>query len=190
MKYCLSGGAKGSDWLFSLIGKELGYKTIAYSFEGHKVYGGIKTDISYDDLYRYMDEYRRISNILGRIVSNKPYIQKLILRDFYQILGRFDNKTELVIAVGALQGLEINVQGGTGYAVCIAMEEKIPIILIDKNSDYSYKWFDYELGEWRTLLNKDIKSLKINKGFTGIGSRDININKARNSIIRLLEKVL
>lgn len=191
MKYCLSGGACGSDWLFGLIGKELGYKTLAYSFKGHKVCeGSIKIDIEEERLYEYMSEYRRIAGFMNRAVCTREYNKKLILRNFYQIYGRKGVMTEIVIVIGEIEGRTVNIKGGSGYAVRVAMNERIPIILIDKNSKYSYKWFNYSNGCWRSLLETDIESFKIQYGFTGIGSRDIDINKARVSVIRLLNKIL
>lgn len=189
--YCLSGGAVGSDWLFGLIGKELGYTTLAYSFKGHKVCEGcIRIELDDKSLYEHMENYRRIAGFMGRAVAIREYSKKLILRDFFQIYGRFGLQTELVVVVGEIEGRTVNIKGGSGYAVRVAMSEKIPIILIDKSENYSYKWFNYNSNSWRSLVECDIKDFKIKYGFTGIGSRDIDISKARNSIIRLLKKVL
>lgn len=189
--YCLSGGAVGSDWLFGLVGKELGYTTLAYSFKGHKVCeGSVRIELDDKSLYEYMENYRRIAGFMGRTVAIREYSKKLILRDFFQIYGRFGLMSELVICVGEIEGRTVNIKGGSGYAVRVAMSEKIPIILIDKSENYSYKWFNYSNGSWRSLIEGDINNFKIKYGFTGIGSRDIDISKARNSIIRLLNKVL
>lgn len=191
MIYCLSGGAKGSDSLFALIGKESNlYTTLAYTFIGHITYGGIRIELSDSDLYKYMDTYKKICLLMNREVSIKSYIQKLILRDFYQIYGRYGNKSELVIAIGEIERKTVNIKGGTGYAIRIAMMNKIPIILIDKKDNYSYKTFDYRIGNWRELYEIEFDKFKIEKGFTGIGNRDIDIVKARKSIIYLLNKIL
>lgn len=192
MKYCLSGGASGSDWLFSLVGKELGlYKTLAYSFKGHKTCeGSIRIEIDDNSLYENMDEYRRLAGFMDRSVAVRDYSKKLILRDFFQIYGRYGLQTELVICVGEIEGRTINIKGGTGYAVRIAMSEKIPIILIDKKDNYSYKFFNYDNGKWSMMSLMDIKDIKIQYGFTGIGSRNIDISKARKSIIGLLKHIL
>lgn len=189
MVCCLSGGAVGSDTLFAIIGNETGlYTTLAYSFNEHKSLGGIKINLSDNDLYKYMYGYRKISQQLGRAVSNKPYIQKLILRDFFQIYGRKNKNTELVIAIGELENGTINVKGGTGYAIRIAMNEYIPLILIDKSNDYRFKFFDYSNNSWRPLFKSDL--FKIKNGFTGIGSREINIDKAKAQVIKLLNCIL
>lgn len=186
---CLSGGAVGSDTLFATIGNETGlYTTLAYSFSEHNSLGGIKINLSDNDLYKYMYAYRKISSQLGRAVSNKPYIQKLILRDFFQIYGRKNKNTELVIAIGELENNSINVKVGTGYAVRIAMNENIPLILIDKSNEYKFKFFDYSINNWRPLLKSDLFYIK--SGFTGIGSREINIDKAKAQVIKLLNYIL
>lgn len=190
MKYCLSGGASGSDKLFASLSKEFNYTALNYSFKEHKLMSdcGINILLSDKELYSYLYEYKIISNQLGRAVSNKPYIQKLILRDFYQIYGRKNNKTELVIAISEISNNNVDIKGGTGYAVKIAMNNHIPIILIDKKDNYSYKFFDYSLDTWRILKKSDL--FKIKSGFTGIGSREINVAKAEVSVKKLLNVIL
>lgn len=186
--FCLSGGATGSDWLFSVIGKERGYDTIAYSFKGHKPVGSvIRVELGEQELADRVIDYRRACKELGRAVSNNPYVRNLIIRDYYQIHGRKNNKTELVIAISSLD-INNRVKGGTGYAVCFAMENRIPIILIDKEDDYKFKFYDYQIGDWRPLYKKDLFYVKL--GFTGIGSREIDIEKSRVAINKILDYIL
>lgn len=186
---CLSGGAVGSDALFSKLCLERGIKTLGFSFKGHYVdSNSVKIDLEESYLDRYMPDYMRISKAMGRFTSGNRFVKNLILRDFVQILGRKGTKTELVIAISSIDKNGIDVSGGTGYAVHIAMENKIPIVLIDKDNDYKFKFFNYSNRTWRALHQSDL--FKVSKGFTGIGSRDIDINKATASVNKILDCIL
>lgn len=186
---CLSGGAVGSDSLFSKLCLERGIRTLAFSFVGHNIdCNSIKIDLPESYLDKYMSDYRRIARAMGRAVSNNRFVKNLILRDFVQILGRKGNKTELVIAVSSLDKNGIDIAGGTGYAVHIAIENRIPVILIDKSVDYKFKFFDYSNRTWRVLHKSDL--FKVKYGFTGIGSRDIDISKASEAINKVLNCIL
>lgn len=186
---CLSGGAVGSDALFAKVCLERGIKTLGFSFPGHVTDScSIRIELSENYLKQYEFDYHRIARAMGRYASNKPFIKNLILRDFVQILGRKGNKTELVIAISSVDKNGRDVCGGTGYAVRVAMENRIPVILIDKSVDYKFKFFDYNTKSWRALHKEDL--FKIKKGFTGIGSRDIDISKATNSINKILDCIL
>lgn len=186
---CLSGGAVGSDALFAKVCLSRGIKTLGFSFPGHVIdENSIRIELSEDYLRRYEFDYHRIAKAMGRMVSNNRFVKNLILRDFIQILGRKGTKTELVVAISSLDKNGIDVAGGTGYAVHIAMEYKIPVVLIDKDNDYKFKFFDYDTKSWRALHKEDLS--KIKKGFTGIGSRDIDISKATNSINKILDCIL
>lgn len=188
--YCLSGGDKGTDSVFALIGKESRlYTTLSYSFNGHITYSGIRIEIEDNKLFEYINEYEKISNLMGRKITNRIYNKKNILRSFFQIYGRKKFMSELVIIVGELEKNTVNIIGDNGYAIRTAMKEKIPIILIDKKDNYSYKFFNYHNGCWRVLLENDLDNINIEKGFTGIGCKDIDINKTRIKIIKLFEKL-
>ena len=186
---CLSGGAVGSDALFAKACLSRDIKTLGFSFPGHVIdENSIRIELSEDYLRRYEFDYHRIARAMGRIVSNKPFIKNLILRDFVQVLGRKGTKTELVVAISSVDKNGRDVCGGTGYAVHIAMEYKIPVVLIDKYNDYKFKFFDYDTKSWRALHKEDL--FKIKKGFTGIGSRDIDISKASEAINKVLNCIL
>lgn len=163
----LSGGAKGSDELFSM----LGIKCIHFSFEGHNSVNpvnGIVVKIPQYELEKRRKELIKVCNNLERQYPKEGFIENLLLRNMYQIVNK-KYKTELCIAIADVYTKSVS--GGTGYAVEKAIIEKTPIIVLDKNSN---TWYTYSYKDnYFEILHEAIYLDRYNV-ITGIGSREIN----------------
>ena len=189
---CLSGGAKGSDNLFAILGKELGYKTYNMSFKDHNCCKeGIRIVISQEELNERLGDYKAICKRVGRKESSNSFIRNLMLRNTYQIKGK-KSISDLVIAIGTYIGEHVD--GGTGYAVDYAKCFNIPIILLDKISLNYYYW-NYDNNTWDILSSRKLENIiksfihKEEVFFTGIGSRNIDMNACKERITKLINYI-
>lgn len=188
----ISGGAKGSDNLFAIIGEEIGYTTYNMSFRGHNCCKeGTRIVLTEEELNNRIEDYKIICKRIGRKESSNSFIRNLMLRNTYQIKGK-KSISDLVIAIGTVVGEHVD--GGTGYAVDYAKTFNIPIVLLDKVSLKFYYW-NYDNKTWDILTNKILN--KISKKFlekekiffTGIGSRNIDMNTCRERITKLINYI-
>lgn len=173
-KFCYSGGAFGSDFLFDQLGCELGYKTVIWSFRGHNR-NETKNSIIKELTQKALNEkYYIISSVrktLNRRQSSSQYIENLMLRNVFQITG-IKQQTDLVIAIGRIKNNIV--EGGTGYAVEVAKIFNKPIIVVDKINCQIYL-YNYDSNQFEKIDINYAKSLyKQAKIFTGIGSREID----------------
>lgn len=189
---CLSGGAKGSDNLFAILGEENGYVTYNMSFKGHNCCKeGERIILTEEELNSRIEDYKAICNRLGRKKSSNAFIRNLMLRNTYQIKGK-KSISDLVIVIGTTVGEHVD--GGTGYAVDYAKYFNIPIVLLDKVYLKFYYW-SYDNKTWDILnsrkLEEIIKSFihKEEIFFTGIGSRNIDMNTCRERITKLINYI-
>ena len=173
-KFCYSGGAFGSDFLFDQLGCELGYKTVIWSFRGHNR-NETKNSIIKELTQKALNEkYYIISSVrktLNRRQSSSQYIENLMLRNVFQITG-IKQQTDLVIAIGRIKNNIV--EGGTGYAVEVAKIFNKPIIVVDKINCQIYL-YNYDSNQFEKIDINYAKSLyKQVKIFTGVGSREID----------------
>lgn len=184
-KFCYSGGAYGSDYLFDCLGNEFGYKTVIWSFKGHNrilTNNSIIKELSQVELNTKSLLLSDVRKILKKRISNSQYINNLMLRNAFQITG-IKKETELVIAISTITNNKVD--GGTGYAVEIAKLYHKPIIVIDKN-DLNLFIFNYQENIFENVDLFKVKKMLSNVNiFTGIGSRDINVDKIKK-ILRLI----
>lgn len=179
----LTGGAIGSDTLFS----ELGIESIIYSFLGHNIECPPSTakviQLSQSELLKREKEYLKVCKILKRKYATDPYIRSLMLRNMFQIIND-EYKSECVIAIGEINKNKKFIEGGTGYAIERAKMEKIPIIVLDK---LEYKFYEFSYSENKFILPSKPFDITQYKVITGIGSR--YIDSKHKEIIRLLFKM-
>lgn len=166
-----SGGAAGADSLFSDLFSEYDYDIIHHSFKGHnsKSTTGKILIHSNDELYENKELLKEICKNLNRQYPTKEYIEKLLLRNVFQI-----KDSELVLGVGAITNFkQCIVKGGTGYAIMYAKMKKITILLLDQNKN---EWF-YSIGgeKFKNLFRQPIL-YNFPNNFTAIGSRELSNN--------------
>ena len=159
---CFSGGAKGADTLFGLYAYAANHTVYHYSFDGHRIENTFRRILTGSQLQIADPHILRANDILGRGNFKKysPYVKNLLRRNYWQIK---DSKT--VYAVGNMNYRNA-IQGGTAWAVQMAIDKGIPIYFFDQ---ILKKWFKHE-GSWAEMDNLPIPP---HGPYTGIGSRTL-----------------
>jgi len=175
---CFSGGATGSDFLWSFESLKKGFKVVDFSFECHTTKSENRYILS-DKQLKEGFEHIKIANVrLGRNIKNiQPYIRNLISRDWFQV-----KNSDAIFAIGLLQG-EDCVAGGTGWAIQTAIDNNKPIYLFEQNDNQWY-YFDYESNRFEVYE----KVPTLTNRFAGIGTRNINDNGIK-AIVSLFKSI-
>ena len=163
---CYSGGATGSDYIFSAESLKHNFNVIDYSFDGHNTKSSNTLILSPNQLKEGF-KHIEIANIklCRNIYTIQSYIKNLISRDWFQV-----KNSDAIFAIGRLQ-TENTVLGGTGWAVQLAVDNKKPIYLFEQNDN---QWFYYDYESDRFEIYEDLP--KLTENFAGIGTREINDN--------------
>ena len=163
---CHSGGCLGADMTWEVIGEEFDVNTIAYSFPGHTQYGTNPYILSAKELNEGFERVKIASLSLGMKISEywpPSYVKKLLSRNWFQVKNSYG-----VFAIGTLK-THNTVNGGTGWAVQMAIDEKKLVFLFDQNKCH---WFNYN---YYTGVFEEISYIPIlTRQFAGIGTRKIN----------------
>jgi hypothetical protein len=173
-----SGGAYGADTLFGLIGKEHGMHTYHYkSNDDNKVSyllakDGQKAEILTDaQIQEGLLHAQAAASALGRSMPANAYAQKLLARNWYQIKRTMDNNGA-VYAIAKIKGHYV--EGGTGYAVAMAVENNVPVYVFDYTKE---AWYERGENSWTKLKSAP----PLTKDFAGIGSRNIENYKVSST---------
>lgn len=169
-----SGGANGSDIAWEMLGKEYGVKTIAYSFYGHNCLSKNCKILTNEELgegwYKVIISADKLKRYIGK---SSPYVKKLLCRNWFQV-----KNADCIFAIGMIvQPNEMGskyknkskfpvVDGGTGYAVSMAIEEKKPVFVFDQNKNKWFKWDKDNFIETEEPI--------LTNNFAGIGTRNLN----------------
>lgn len=183
-----SGGAKGADSLFEQYAVSSGITVKAYSFKEHSTTSANTVILSMAELKLAVPAVIKAAKVLGKGVPYNSYIWSLICRNWYQI-----KDSQYVYGVGTLCGRD-KVNGGTGWAIAMAMDIGLPILFFDQTSS-AWNYFDYALKKWTPVIGNDgkhkiVDELDMNfmkkyyENITGIGSRTISLSG--NTAIGLL----
>lgn len=171
---CHSGGAKGSDSVFEQIGDKYGVKTKAYSYKTENHKSPNKVEISEEDYKEGVDQINKANNVLGRFGIHK--YMNLLARNWAQV-----KYSDEIFAIGSIvePGKKGNkgyynkskyqvVDGGTGYAVQLGINNMKPVYVFDQNKE---KWFRWS---YNSLKFMEIEPPSISfQNFAGIGTREI-----------------
>ena len=174
---CHSGGAVGSDSEWENIGLEFGVKTKAYSHKTPKHKSPNKVEISEFDYNEGVGEINKANKFLNRYGIHK--YMDLLARNWAQV--KYSGE---IIAVGAIvkpgdknnrgycnKGKYDIVDGGTGYAIMMAINNKKPVFVFEQLKD---KWFRWS---YSSLCFVICDCPKITyQDFAGIGTREIKAN--------------
>lgn len=163
---CFSGGASGSDMAFELESIKHNIKVVAFSFDGHTTKSENIYILSDKQLKEGFEHIKIANENLDRNIKNqKQYIRNLISRDWFQV-----KNSDTIFAIGTLQS-ENSVNGGTGWAVQLSIDNKKTIYLFEQEFNQWY-YFDYESNAFE--IYEEIP--KLTNKFAGIGTRNINKN--------------
>jgi len=179
-----SGGAKGADSLFAEVFNQHNYNIIHHSFNDHNIKSKVGEVVRHSDGELFSDQNRiilkMICNYLNRQYPKNRYIERLLLRNIYQV-----RDTKLVLGVGYIQdNNSCIVKGGTGYAIGYAVLHNISILFLNQSNNIWYYSYD---GQGFKQLNRKPELSKFPNIFTAIGSRDLT-NQAINEITTVFKK--
>jgi hypothetical protein len=186
---CHSGGAAGADTYWETIGDNYGVKTKAYSYKTKYHTTENKVEISDTDYEEGVKEITKANRVLSRYGIHK--FMNLLARNWSQV-----KYSDEVFAIGIIvepgkkgsKGFYNKsefqvVDGGTGYAVQMAINNGKFVYVFDQDKD---KWFRWS---YTSLSFIEVtKPLKISyENFAGIGTREIKPNgiKAIEEIYKL-----
>ena len=175
---CHSGGAVGADTVWDEIGEEFGVKTNAYSYRTKSHVSQNKVEISDQDYEEGVIQITKANEILGRFGIHK--YMNLLARNWSQV-----KYSKQVFAIGTIieaggksvKGYKNNskndvVDGGTGYAVMMGINQQNDVYVFDQIKD---KWFKWDYDTLRFVELKDVPSIT-EQDFAGIGTREIRPN--------------
>lgn len=173
---CHSGGAEGSDFSFRQIGKKYGVRTIDYSYKTKYHKSDDKLEISDDDYNEGIVQINAANKTLNRFGIHR--YMNLLARNWAQV-----KYSDVIYAIGSIMkpGQKTSkgyynkskfevVDGGTGYAVQMGINNNKDIFVFDQNKGIWYRWSYTSLRF--VEFDKDIKIFSNN--FAGIGTREIN----------------
>jgi len=175
---CHSGGADGSDTVWEVEGEKLGVQTKAYSYKTPKHKSKNKVEISDEDYKEGIIEVNKANKWLGRYGIHK--YMNLLARNWAQV-----KYSEQVFAIGHIvnpgqkgsrgyynKSKYQSVDGGTGYAVQMAINNQEEVFVFDQNID---KWFRWSYTSMSFVELNEVPSIEY-QNFAGIGTRDIKQN--------------
>lgn len=150
-----SGGAVGSDTVWGEIGTEFGVKSNHY-WHGRKTPNG-NVEITQA---QYEDGVRHVHKANETLKRRPERYMSLLARNWQQVAN-----ADAVYAIGTVADDGKTVEGGTGWAVQMAIDTARPVHLFDQ-ADNQWKRFD-----GKTWVAEDTPTLT--KNFAGIGTREI-----------------
>jgi hypothetical protein len=175
---CHSGGATGADTVWEEFGEEFGVKTNAYSYRTKSHVSLNKVEISDQDYEDGVVQITKANKTLGRFGIHK--YMSLLARNWAQV-----KYSKQVFAIGTIikagdkstKGYKNNsksdvVDGGTGYAVMMAINQENDVYVFDQIKD---KWFRWSYNSLRFVELKEVP-LITEQDFAGIGTREIQPN--------------
>ena len=175
---CHSGGAIGSDTYWENIGETFGVITRAYSHKTPIHQSKYKVEISDEDYREGVLEIKKANKFLNRYGIEK--YMNMLARNWSQV-----KYSDEIFAIGYIvkvgdknikgyynRGKYDMVDGGTGYAVQMAINNQKPVYVYDQKVNNWFRWSYSSLG---FIIMKE--SPKINfQNFAGIGTRQITKN--------------
>ena len=186
---CHSGGAQGSDTYWENIGDEFGVKTKAYSYKTKYHKSPNKVEISEEDYKEGVKEVNKANKWLNRYGIHK--YMNMLARNWAQV-----KYSDEIFAIGRIvrvgdkndkgyynRGKYDMVDGGTGYAVQMAINHQMPVWVFDQKDE---KWFRWSYSSLSFVPYDDIPEITF-QNFAGIGTRQITPNGIQ-SIREVYEK--
>lgn len=176
---CHSGGCPGSDMFWEAVCKEVNIKTISYSFPGHTQYGEHPRILTPAELNEGWQHILKASKSIKRNADNmkSTYVRCLLCRNWFQV-----KNSDAIFAIGKINNNMVD--GGTGWAVQMAIDENKPVFVFEQNKNIWYSW------NYNTNLFEICDVPTLTENFAGIGTRELNKNgedAIKNIIIKHFE---
>lgn len=153
-----SGGAKGADTKWDEIGREFGVVNhFHYWYKKPNPKSLPEHEISEEDYQEGVEMIQRANKILKR--QNIDRYMHLLARNWLQV-----KNADSIFAIGMLKGKK-QVQGGTGWAVQMAIDEDKDVYVFDQEKEQWYYWNNVFVA---------CTTPRLTKNYAGIGTRKIN----------------
>jgi hypothetical protein len=175
---CHSGGAFGADTVWENEGETYSVITRAYSHKTPKHTSPNKVEISDDDYNEGVIEVNKANKFLNRYGIHK--YMNLLARNWSQV-----KYSDQIFAISTIiksgeknskgyynKGKFDIVDGGTGYAVMMGINNNREVFVFDQVRD---KWFRWSYSTFQFVEMKDVPSIT-SQNFAGIGTREIQPN--------------
>jgi hypothetical protein len=172
---CHSGGAEGSDSYWESIGSNFGVKTKAYSYQTKYHTSPNKVEISDEDYQEGVIEVNKANKHMDRYGINK--YMNLLARNWAQV-----KYSTQVFAIGTIvdpgakspkgyysKSKIQTVDGGTGYAVMMAINNLREVYVFDQ---LKLKWFRWSYSTMSFIELKETPRIRT-QNFAGVGTREI-----------------
>lgn len=170
------GGAKGSDLYWQQKGAQLGIEVKAYSFENHAKKNTARVVLSKEELSQANEYLIRANKTLKRhFPTGRNFVDNLLRRNWYQV-----KDTESVFAIARILASLRTVEGGTGWAVQMAIDQEKVIYVFDTGSNKWHK-FDYKIHKFSPC-----RTPRLTFKSTGIGTRQLT-DSGRRAIEKVFE---
>lgn len=182
---CHTGGATGSDMKFENISLEYNMEVKAYSFEEHNTDSQSRVILTNDEIAIGWEKAQKAAKSLKRNTYNlSSYVKKLLARDWFQV-----KNSSAIFAIGYIlnpgeQGTRIPnktnkqiVDGGTGYAIEMAIQYNKPVFVFNLKDNRWYKW---KFNQFREIDYIP----QLTENFAGIGTRELTY-EGKNAIEEL-----
>ena len=158
-----SGGASGSDNYWETFGSLYGLTVKSFSFDGHHTTNPHAVVLSDDELKKadYFLE-RANQTLLRRFPTRNKFCNDLLRRNWHVV-----KDVDTVFALGEMVSNK-TVNGGTGWAVQLAVDEKKKVYVFD---DKKNGWSVYDHARKRFVPFHDVPTLS--KNFAGVGTRNL-----------------
>jgi len=184
---CHSGGCPGADMAWEVAGEEYGVKTISYSFHNHQHQGKHPKILTRDELEEGYNACRKADETLKRNFDRiqYPYVRNLMARNWFQI-----KNSDEVFAIAKTM-TSTTVEGGTGWAIQMAIDSRKPIWVYDQVNKH---WWTYVYKSNPSLFVGDTFMPMGNyipfiskHNFAGIGTRDLT-DDGMTAILQVYKK--
>lgn len=172
---CHSGGAQGSDTYWETIGESFGVKTKAYSYKTDYHKSKNKVEISQSDFEEGVVQIKRANHWLNRYGIEK--YMNLLARNWSQV-----KYSKQVFAIGVIvepgkktpkgyysKSKYQSVDGGTGYAVQMAIDNLKDVWVFDQSKQ---KWYRWSYSAMKFIQTEITPKIEV-QDFAGIGTREI-----------------
>jgi len=155
---CHSGGAIGSDYTWGKVAERLGATVNHYYWMQKTPHGNIEISQADKD-----EGFEKVMLANKKLKRNPKNYMNLLCRNWAQI-----KYSDNIFAIGTIKNNFTQVDGGTGWAVQMAIDCKKPVYLYDINHNL---WFRYNDTVSMFSVIDNMPLLPTN--FAGIGTRKI-----------------
>jgi len=154
-----SGGARGSDGIFSEIGKEFGLIHFNhYWYKKKNPFSKQEDEISEEDYQEGIEMVNNANKILKR--KNIEKYMHLLARNWSQC-----KYSDAIYAISTLKNNK-EVNGGTGWCIQFGIMTNKPVYVFDQEKE---KWYFWNNDKFEYCVTP-----KLTLDFAGIGTREIN----------------